>query len=130
MLRADVVICSDDAAFDDAEIAFNRVRMHVAPNVLADAVIDGSMGGATVVDARPAVIAHCASFGCDLRVKDRTKRLAGHGRQVMRTDTTAALHKAEHGLFAAASASRMGALAAVLVLLFAANIRFIKLDWP
>ena len=40
MFLADMVIHAIDAAFEDREVAFNRVGMNVAANIFANAVID------------------------------------------------------------------------------------------
>jgi hypothetical protein len=45
---ADVVVRPVDAPLEDGEVAFDRVRMHIAANVLASAVIDGTVLGELV----------------------------------------------------------------------------------
>src|SRR5262249_20095978 len=56
---------------------------------------------------------------------DFTKVLCRDRRDVMRAHRTAALHKSEHGLFASAAVCALQAFVAMLVLLKAANIRFV-----
>lgn len=76
VLRRNVMIRSDDAALEDAEIAFDSVRVRVAANVLTKGVID-------LLDvvihrhrnaARRAFVSHKRGVRRQLRGQDRTQR--------------------------------------------------------
>ena len=63
MLRADVVIRAHDTALKHREVAFNGVRMHVATDILAVAVINGLM--AVKQAANPRAVAADGSAALD-----------------------------------------------------------------
>lgn len=77
---------------------------------------------------RAAVIAHRASGFRNLLIHDWAKRLGGHIRNVMRPNLAAAFNEREYSFFALAADVARVALAAMLVRLLAADIRFVKLN--
>src|ERR1700674_4918027 len=127
MLLRNVVIDAIDAALHDREIALNRVGVHVATGVLADAVIDRS-----VLIEKTAQALRCCTFVCvddsrtiNLSLNNRAKVLRIDGRDMVRANTAAALDKRIDRLFTNAARSFVLTLAAVLVFLQTADESFV-----
>jgi hypothetical protein len=128
VLGADMMIGTSNATLQNGEVAFNRVRMHVAANILANAVIDGLMAGEHLADASATAIAHYVGRGVKLSVQDRAKRVSAHGRDMMATDGAAALDKGENSFLSLAADIVRFTLAAMLVRFLAANVSFVNLN--
>src|SRR5713101_5971330 len=129
MPLGNVVINAMDAAFQDREITFNRVGMHVAAHIFADAVIDGIV---LLIQAAKALRC-CAFVGINngravkLGLKDRSQVLGVDLGDMMRANATLALYKRVNRLFANAARALVLTLAAMLVLLQSADESFIHL---
>ncbi len=79
-----------DFALQDGKITFNRVRVHVATNILANAVIDRLMTGKHAADPRAAAVAHNISCGVKLLIQNRPKVLNADRGNVVTANATAA----------------------------------------
>lgn len=105
MLRANVVERADDAALEDREKAFNRVRVNVASDVVSFGVGDMAVTRKMLVNALIArkFIGHDGCRGLDLSLKDRLQGSAVNRCNMVRAHIPAALHQRENGLFADAA---------------------------
>jgi hypothetical protein len=130
MLLADVVIRPIDRAFEDGEIALNRVRMHIASDILSSAVIDGTVPSEFAANflSGPAFVRHNTGRAVYLSLDNRPQLLSGNGRDVVRTNLATPLDKREHGFLAGTASSKVLALAAVFVLFQSADERFVNFD--
>jgi hypothetical protein len=66
-------------ALENREISFNPVRIHVAANIFANAMIDCLMLGKHCADTRAAVIAHHARIRVKQRIQNRAKSFGANG---------------------------------------------------
>ena len=116
VLRADVVIGADDAAFEDREISLNRIGVSVAANVLIGAVVDRFVAGELFSDVvvLAAFVRHQRRLAADLSNQDRAQRLAAHLWHMERADLSAALDQSECHFFASAADVALVALALCL----------------
>src|SRR5258708_15464781 len=96
--------------------------------ILTNAVIDRMVVWRAVASPRAAIVANGPRSIRNLFIHDRAKRFCSHVRNVMRPNLAAALNKREHGFFTYAANVLFVPLAGMLVALFAANIRFVKLN--
>lgn len=125
MLLRDVVIGSGDPALEDRKIALDRIRVRLAANVFTRAMVDRLMREVAVhVAVLASIVRHQERVLVDLRDQDRAQRRSGHVGNVMRANAPATLDQGKGNLFAHA-ADGASALARVLVLLLAADIRLV-----
>src|SRR3990167_6039312 len=98
VLFAHALVNARQAALEDREVAFNRVRMHGATDVFASTMRNGLMTGrdGSKDAVLPRFVRHQVRVGCHVRLENRLERLGGHVRDVERTHLPAALHKGEH----------------------------------
>lgn len=120
-----MVICADDPALKNGEIALNRIRMSIAANVLASAVVNHFVTGKFFADVQITAhrVRHKRGLRVNMRLQDRPKRLAVDARDTLRADAAGAFHKRMHNDFARAADVLRIALVLVLVLLASADER-------
>jgi hypothetical protein len=125
----DVVIYAGDPALENAEIILDRVGVGVTANIFLNAVIDGlvSFERAAHDAVLTGIIRHQRRLAMHLRKKDGAQGLGVDAGDVLRTDPTATFDEREHA-FLTHPAYGAGALAAVFVLLFAADVSLICFD--
>ncbi len=72
MSLADVVICPIDRALHDGKVALNAIGVNVAANVIASALIDGTVQRKLAADflSGPAFVRHDVSSAVDLSPDD------------------------------------------------------------
>src|SRR5260370_41731654 len=121
------MVHSIDAAFHDREVALNRIGMHGAAHIFADAVVNRVMPVelASGLFHRATLIGVDVARSVQLRFKDGGQRFGGDLRNVMRTNATTTLYKGHHGFFAYATRAGMLALAPMLVFLQTAHKGFV-----
>src|SRR5712671_4039465 len=122
--------CPIYAAFEDRKIPFDGVGMNISAYVFADAVVDRTVINefATDLFRRAAFVGHDFGFCGDLILKDRTQIGGIDGGDMVRADLAATLYKSKYGLFTDAASTFVLALAAMFVLLQAANESFVNLN--
>src|SRR5260221_478395 len=98
MLLADVVVRAVDAPLEDRKVALNRVRMHVSTDILARAVIDGTMLAEFATDllGRSAFVGHDVGSTVDLSFNDRAKVRRSDSGDMVRANLAAAFNEREH----------------------------------
>lgn len=130
VLRANMVERADDAALEDAEIAFNGIGMHIATDILSGFVVDRLMAGnhRSKSAQRTLAISHQASFGgIDLGFKDRLEIFDIDARNVERAHSALALDQRKDAFLANPANDLRIALAAVAILFLAAYVSSICL---
>lgn len=129
MLLADMVIDAIDPALEDREIVLDGVGVRVASHVFLDTVVDALVARELIAHQAvlPGIVGHEPGAAIYLRHQDRAQRLGVHLGHVMRAHEAATLDQGERDLLAR-PADRAGALAAMLVLLLAADIGLVRLD--
>lgn len=127
MLRAHVVVGAHHTALEDAEIAFNGVRVGGPAHVFASPVVDDLMlEGAVHMAILARVVRAKRGGGVNLLDKDWLEVGGGDALDVGRADRAATLNKREHGFLAPATAkAARRSLALVAVLFLAADERLI-----
>ena len=133
IFAADLVVSSDDAAFDERPEAFDRIRMDCADHVLADAVVNNAMPEAIVhtVVPRPSIGAEQANaIGHRLFDKPIKDGAAGVLNDAC-DDIALTANRAHNGSFAGVAPSAYsGFLIPMPVLIASADVGFINLDNP
>lgn len=125
VLLADVVERPDDAALQDAEVAFDGVAVDVAANVLIRAMVNHAVRSELLADMVVTArrVRHEIGSAVSVLVQDRAQRLSADVGDMVGAGTTATLNQRMHDLLAHAADLRLlGPLGLVLVLLFAADV--------
>lgn len=124
------MVGAGNAALERSEIAFHRVRVNVAPDVLTSRMIDGTVIGKLLADVEilTAFVRHKARLATDLLHDNGPKRLTADFCDMIGTRTPTTLDKRMNNLFASAADVLLVTLLAVLILLFTTHIRRVGFD--
>lgn len=129
--RADMMERTDNAALEDREVTLDSVRCNVATHIFTGGVIDDFMAGEHGRDQ--AVLAFAIRHqvrvrGIHSRVQNGTKVVGIDGWQMQGAHLAATFNQREHHFLIDTANGLFVALGAMAVFLFAAHIRFVRLN--